>query len=179
MTLNVELDSVVSVNIHWYVIHTKPREEQRALENLVRQGYECYLPLLPVEKIRRRQVLCVEEPLFPRYLFIRLETSPQGQSWSAIRYTKGVSRLVSFGDQPARLDDDWIKRLRELDDQRHQTPVELFSPGEKVHITEGPFVGIEGVFDIRDGEQRVMVLIEMLSKPVRVPLHPTQLRRVQ
>ena len=40
--------------MHWYLIHTKPRQELRALENLERQGYECYLPLLPTEKIQEK-----------------------------------------------------------------------------------------------------------------------------
>lgn len=34
--------------MHWYVIHTKPRQEQRALLNLAQRGYNCYLrPCLP------------------------------------------------------------------------------------------------------------------------------------
>ena len=37
----------------WYVVHTKPRQEDKALLNLERQGYRCYLPRLTVEKIRR------------------------------------------------------------------------------------------------------------------------------
>ena len=39
--------------MHWYLVHTKPRQEGLALENLERQGYECYLPTLPSEKLRQ------------------------------------------------------------------------------------------------------------------------------
>ena len=35
--------------MHWYVVHTKPRQEQRALVNLMQQGYECYLPLVETD----------------------------------------------------------------------------------------------------------------------------------
>lgn len=54
----------------WYVVHCKPREDERALEHLSRQGYECYRPVRTVERLRhgRRQV--VKEALFPGYLFI-------------------------------------------------------------------------------------------------------------
>lgn len=165
--------------MHWYVIHTKPREERRALENLERQGYVCYLPLLITEKIRRCQLHAVEEPLFPRYLFIHLDISPDGQSWSAIRSTYGVSRLVMFGQQPASLDDGWVEALRQADRVRRETPVVLFVPGEKVTIMEGPFVGIEAIFHIRSGAERAMVLVEFLGKTVKVPLHPAQLRHVE
>jgi transcriptional antiterminator RfaH len=64
----------------WYLIHTKPRQEHIALTNLERQGYTCYLPLLRVEKIRRRKAEVVSEPMFARYLFVRLDTSDSGPS---------------------------------------------------------------------------------------------------
>jgi transcriptional antiterminator RfaH len=62
----------------WHLVHTKPRLEETALVNLERQGYECYLPTLKVEKIRRGKAAIVSEALFPRYLFVRLDTSGQG-----------------------------------------------------------------------------------------------------
>jgi hypothetical protein len=54
--------------MHWYVVHTKPRQEHRALLNLTQQGYECYLPLVDTEKLRQNVVKLVQEPLFSRYL---------------------------------------------------------------------------------------------------------------
>ena len=71
----------------------------------IRAGNECYLPLISVEKLRRKLFVPVDEPLFPRYFFIRLDASQQGKSWNPIRYTTGVSRLVSFGNVPAKVDD--------------------------------------------------------------------------
>ena len=70
---------------HWYLIHTKIRQERVALENLERQGFECFLPLIRVEKLRRSALVVVEEPLFPRYLFIRLASGTDAPSWSPIR----------------------------------------------------------------------------------------------
>jgi len=90
--------------MHWYLTHTKLRQEQRALLNLERQGYECYLPLLSVEKMSKGEVSVVEEPLFARYLFIRLDVSQSGESWGPICSTKGVSRLVIFGKEYAKAD---------------------------------------------------------------------------
>ena len=164
--------------MHWYVIHTKPRQEQRALLNLEQQGYECYLPTLAVEKIRQGTLTVEEEPLFPRYLFIRLDQGASAKSWSPIRSTKGVSRLVAFGSEPARVDQQLIETLQ----QRHATtsnqPQKLFNPGERVVITDGPFAGLEAVYQMTDGERRAMVLIELLSKPTRLTVLPAKLRRV-
>ena len=30
-----------ATNSHWYAVHSKPRQEQRALANLAQQGYDC------------------------------------------------------------------------------------------------------------------------------------------
>lgn len=163
--------------MHWYLIHTKPRQEKCALENLHRQGYECYLPTLPSEKLRQGLLTVSDEPLFPRYLFIRLGQGGSSKSWAPIRSTKGVSRLVSFGSELARVDDGLIELLRMQEASAQTEPARMFKPGERVRLTESPFAGIEGTYQMADGERRAMVLIEMLSKQVRVQVSPASLRK--
>ena len=162
----------------WYLVQSKPRNEARALENLLRQGYETYLPLIEVERLQRGKLLKKEEPLFPRYLFIRLGRGDSAKSWTPIRSTKGVSRLVSFGIEPARVGDGLIELLRMREASVQIEPERLFKPGERVRLTEAPFAGIEGIYQMADGERRVMALIEILSKPVTVRVAPASLRRV-
>lgn len=164
--------------MHWYLIHTKPRLEKTALENLERQNYRCYLPMLTTEKLRKGELTLVEEPLFPRYLFIQLDTGMSALSWSPIRSTKGVSRLVSFGNEPAKVPDALVEALHLHEQVLHQKPVALFAEGERVMVTQGPFAGVEGIYQMTDGERRVMVLIELMSKPVTLPVAPSSLRKV-
>ena len=80
----------------WYLVHTKPRQEQRASANLFNQGYVTWLPQLRVEKVRQRRLVVVDEPLFQRYLFIHL---PPGINWSPVRSTLGVTTIVRFGGE--------------------------------------------------------------------------------
>ena len=164
--------------MHWYLIHTKPRQENCALQNLEQQGYECFLPTLPVEKIRQDQLTILEEPLFPRYLFIRLGIGNAAKSWSPIRSTRGVNRLVGFGTEPAKVDDRLVQILKERSAQIRSTPQSLFQAGEKVSLIEGPFAGIEAIYQMADGERRAMILIELMSKPVRMTVMPGQLRKL-
>lgn len=166
--------------MHWYLVHTKPRQEKCALENLQRQGFQCYLPTLPSEKLRQGVLTVMDEPLFPRYLFIRLGQGGGAPSWAPIRSTKGVSRLVSFGVEPTKVADSLVEALRvqESSVQAEPEPERLFKPGERVRLTEAPFAGIEGIYQMADGERRVMVLIELLSKQVRVRVAPANLRKV-
>ncbi len=164
--------------MHWYLVHSKPRQERIALENLEHQGYQCYLPVLPTEKIRRGSLSLADEALFPRYLFIRLGNDLSAKGWGPIRYTTGVSRLVSFGSEPARIDDALIAQLQSSESRHKQRPARLFEPGDRLRITDGPFTGIEGVFQIAEGDKRVMVLIELMSRPLSVGIAPSMVRKL-
>jgi transcriptional antiterminator RfaH len=149
--------------MHWYAIHSKPRQEERALENLERQGFETWLPMLTVEKVRRGKLAKVVEPMFSRYLFIRLDT--EQTNWSPIRSTLGVSKLVSFGNRPAIIEDTLIQALRQLPERE---PERLFQSGQTVKFVAGPLRGLEGIYEQADGELRAMVLVDLLSKHHRI-----------
>jgi transcriptional antiterminator RfaH len=164
--------------MYWYVIHTKPRQEQRALVNLVQQGFGCYLPLMAVEKLRQGNVAVVQEPLFSRYLFIRLSTGQSTQSWTPIRSTLGVSSLVNFGGEPAKVSTELIETLRRQHDDLYEKPARLFNTGDQVEIKDGPFAGLQGIYQMKNGEHRAMVLIELMSKPSKLTFSPANLRKV-
>jgi transcriptional antiterminator RfaH len=161
--------------MHWYLIHTKPRQEKCALQNLEQQGYQCYLPILPKEKLTKGAIALSEEPLFPRYLFIKLAQDFMAKSWSPIRSTKGVSRLVRFGAEPAKVDEALVNVLRCHEESALADPERLFTKGQRVQLTQGPFAGIEAIYQMADGDRRVMVLIEIFSKPVNAWVSPSVL----
>lgn len=164
--------------MHWYLVYTKPRQEKCALENLQRQGFQCYLPTFLSEKLHQGSLKVFDEPLFPRYLFIRLSQGDSAPSWAPIRSTKGVSRLVTFGAEPAKVPDSMVEALRAKEVSLKAEPARLFRPGECLRVIEGPFAGIEGIYQMADGENRVIVLIELLSKQVRARVVPANLRKV-
>jgi transcriptional antiterminator RfaH len=164
--------------MHWYLVHTKPRQEKCALQNLEQQGYQCYLPTLLAERLRQGSLIVGDEPLFPRYLFIRLGQGQTAQSWAPIRSTRGVSRLVSFGVEPAKVDDRLIEILRTREAAAQAEPERLFTQGERVRLSDRAFVGIEGVYQMADGERRVMVLIELMGKPVVMKVDAVSLQKV-
>lgn len=143
----------------WYAVHSRPKQEQRALENLQNQGYEAWLPMIAVEKLRRGRVTEVIEPMFSRYLFIRLDM--EFSNWTPIRSTLGVSRLVSFGNRPAPIADELIQALRHMPDR---APERLLQPGQAVRMIDGPLKGLEAIYQHADGEMRAMVLVDLLSK---------------
>jgi len=160
----------------WYLIHTKPRQEALALTNLSRQGFECYMPMLRLQKIRQRKSALVAEPMFPRYLFIRLDASGSGQSWSPIRSTLGVNQLVRFGGQPAKVDGQLIDMIRSREQGTLAQP--LFSAGDNITVADGPFAGLDAIYQNTDAESRSMILLNILSKPVAMRIDTASLRKV-
>jgi len=163
----------------WYLVHTKGRQEDTAITNLQRQNFRCYMPMLYVEKVRRGKPAVVAEPMFPSYVFVQLDTSEniKGQSWSPIRSTLGVRDLVKFGGHPAKVDADLITALHEREQLQQSNPQALFAAGDKVVITDGPFAGIEAIYQTADAEQRSMILLSMLNKPVAMRIEPGKLRK--
>ncbi|MDR2015535.1 MAG: transcription/translation regulatory transformer protein RfaH [Azoarcus sp.] len=164
--------------MNWYLLHTKPRQEKTALMHLKQQGYVCYLPQLRTERLRRRKLAVVDVPLFSRYLFIRLGQGEKDKSWGPIRSTVGVSQLVRFGERLAHADESLIEMLKAREDAFYSAPERIFNPGDTVQISEGPFSGLDAVYQMPDGEQRALVLIEFLSKPVSLKLDLANLHKV-
>lgn len=162
----------------WYVIHTKSRQESRALLNLERQGYVCYLPTISKKKIGRTALQLATEPLFARYLFIELDSNANSKSWAPIRSTLGVSRLLTFGNEPAQVPQSLIQTLRSQEQILNETPQSPFKNGEVVLIRDGALAGIEAIYQMDDGQARAMVLIQLLHRPTQIAVPITSLIKV-
>lgn len=161
----------------WYLVQTKPRQEFIALENLQRQGYATFLPVVQQERLQSGKISVQPMPLFPRYLFVKLEDSFTSKSWAPVRSTRGVSCIVHFGCQPARVDSSVVARLESHQDPARQAVLPLYQAGERVRILRGPFRGLEAVFSMRDGSERAVVLLDLLSRTVAMHFQPAELQR--
>ena len=153
----------------WYAVCCKPRQETVAELNLLRQGFQVYLPRIRIRQRRRGHWLDAVEVLFPRYIFIRID--PMLRSTATVRSTRGVVGLVRFGGEPAVVPDAVMDALRQREDVAsglHQDRRPLFNAGEAIRLVDGPLAGMEGVFTQQDGDKRVIVLLELLGKANRV-----------
>jgi transcriptional antiterminator RfaH len=160
----------------WYLIQCKPREDERAQENLERQHFECYRPLYELEKVRHRRRLVARATLFPGYLFIRLDRLHD--NWLPICSTRGVVQIVRFADYPLPVADKIIEEIRQrIDGLPVREP--YFAAGEHVVITEGSFSGIEAIFMASDGDERVILLLNILHTEQRLSFPIESVRKAQ
>lgn len=159
----------------WYVVQCKGGETFRAAENLGNQDYELFHPILEVQKKRRGKLLWVSEPLFPHYLFIRLDRL--ASNWRPIRSTRGVLKIVTFGDRPLPVDDALIETLRQHGSDGDGDGANVyFRAGETVEITEGPFKDLQAVFASHKGDERAVVLLSLLHRQQRLEMPVAHLR---
>jgi transcriptional antiterminator RfaH len=151
----------------WYLVYAKVHQERVAQENLARQGYETYLPLMRQVRKRSGRRATSITPMFPRYLFIHLDS--QSDNWGPIRSTLGVVSLVRFGRNAAQVPNDLVVALRQREDEQgiQVVPSDDYQPGSRVRITDGSFAGYEGVFLAKSGRDRVVLLLDILGKHTR------------
>lgn len=157
----------------WYALQHKPTQGDRALAHLQNQDIACFYPKISVEKIKGGKRTSKLEPLFPGYLFINLEqTDPM---WAKLRSTRGVIRVVAFANKPAAIPDGVIQHVKDsLSTVSEQGGIKS---GQTVQLNEGPFEGINAIFQSYDGEERAIVLISFMQKQQSVKVPISAIRR--
>lgn len=160
----------------WYLLHCKARQEARARVNVENQGYTTSLPQVKLQKLLRGKRTSCIEPLFPNYLFVKLDQSTA--NFNALRSTRGVNGFVRFAGVPAKVPSAVMQQILAIEEkQLHEPSVkQSFPAGTKVEITEGPFAGLQAVYEISKGEERCMVLLDMLGKQQRIEIEERLLR---
>lgn len=155
---------------NWYLIHTKPKQETIAKDNLEKQYYSVYLPMVIVRRKRRGRSVRVTEAMFPRYLFIHLDDMTD--DWAPIRSTIGVSELVRFGTTPAKISGNLVTAIknRENDEGIHELQAGDFEEGQEVRIAEGPFEGYEAIFKAKSGQRRAILLLNIAQNMTKIQI---------
>jgi len=164
----------------WYVIQTKPRQEERLVAHLARRARaaEPFLPKIEVIRRHARRRVVTLEPLFPSYLFLRMTLGPA--MWNAVRWAPGTRRILGDGDQPLAVPADLVQMIRDRVEPLGFVRVGLNVPaGVRVRIRTGPFAGLEGIFERPTSRQdRVRVLLEVLGSVRSLEIEIFDLERV-
>ncbi len=90
----------------------------------------------------------------------------------------GVSGLVTFGATPAKVDNSLIDLMRQQEQGLSHEPERLFAQGETLLVVVGPFAGLEAIYQMPSGENRAMVLIELMGKSAQMQIAPASLRKL-
>jgi transcriptional antiterminator RfaH len=159
----------MTIEMQWFLLQTKVRQEQRAAENLKRQKVASFCPMIRVEKISQGKRSEVQDVLFPGYLFVQLgETSV---STTAVRSTRGVSHFVTSAGAPIKVPHGLVEQLRERVTVHADVVMsQLPKSGAKVEVIDGLFKGVNAVFAEPDGNSRAIVMVTLLSQHVKTSM---------
>jgi transcriptional antiterminator RfaH len=155
----------------WYVVHTQVNAEAKVTHNLVRQGFKVYMPRYLKRRSHARKIEKIAAPLFPRYLFVRIDVGTQ--RWRSIQSTFGVSRLVLNGSDPAPVAQEVLDLLKSREDASGYVKLDQrpnFALGEKVRVLAGAFTENLGLFDGLADRDRIAILLDLLGRKVRVSI---------
>ena len=166
----------------WACAMTYVMQENKAVENLERQGFTAFCPVHQVPNPRKLTEL-KREVLFPGYVFVMLLPT---QPWGSINSTHGVIRLMT--DQMRR-----NVRWRDKDADPHPLYVaddiveplfEVRSEGLEPHATvrirnrNNSFYDMVGKIDSMSGTERVCVLMSMFNRDMVVEFLASELEIV-
>jgi transcriptional antiterminator RfaH len=152
----------------WYSARTKPKHEHIAAANLRRHlALPVFFPRIRLEKVTKRGLVRVIEPLFPCYIFIRCIVEERD---AEIQHVSGISRLVKFGNRYPQVTDTIIEELQVGFGADDLLLVEnQLLPGDEVTVAAGAFAGMNAqVLKSLPAKKRVQILLEILGRPTTV-----------
>lgn len=151
----------------WVVINTHAHRERFALDNLERQNFRTYCPMLQATVRHARKTREVLRPMFPGYVFAGVD--PASPRWRPLLSTLGVRSVVRSGDRLSYLSLGFIDalRARELNGAIVR-PASPYRIGQSVKIVRGAFDGLVATIIEMDERDRLVVLMDLLNRPVKV-----------
>ena|SRR5436190_16984769 len=152
---------------HWFALRVKSRCEKLVAKIAENKGFEQFLPLYACRRRRSDRFKCVELPLFPGYVFCRLD--PQYRL--PLLMTPGVLHFVGIGKIPVPIDDEEISVIqRILRSGAEAEPWPFLEVGQKVSIEYGPLAGLEGLLVEVRKQHRLVVSVTLLKRSVAVEI---------
>jgi transcriptional antiterminator RfaH len=161
----------------WYVVQTKPRNEERAQFHLEREGIETLNPLMEAFRSRRGRARRTLEPLFPNYIFARFLLE---KDYPKVKWARGVNKVVGRGREPMPISDEIVEEIKSRIGEGCVVRRAFdLQPHDPVKIKEGPLKDLIGVFDGWMGKEgRIRVLLSLIGYQTGVQLHYSQVEKV-
>jgi transcription antitermination factor NusG len=153
----------------WFALRVKPNYEKRVATALRGKGFEELLPLYRSKRQWSDRVKVMDLPLFPGYLFCRLDLA----SRLPLVTTPGFLYIVGVGKNPQPVDEAEILAVQSV--MRSGVPVTPWPSlvvGQKVRLQHGPLRGLVGVLTKIANQQRMYVSVTLLKRSISVEVAP-------
>jgi transcriptional antiterminator RfaH len=149
----------------WYLLYCKAKEESRAVMHLANQGVNAFYPKVNITKVLRGKRQSVEEALFPNYVFAQLEH--EKHNFTSVRSTRGVIGFVKQGKDYQKVPESLINLFQDCD-TLEKLDASIPAKGDKVVLNNPQYNNIPAIYQEPKGENRAILLIQLLNKPVEM-----------
>ena len=144
--------------MNWYCLFLKSRSEFNAERGLIEQGFEVYLPKTVEHKLHNKPKT---KPLFPEYMFIKLEIGKH--DFNKVKFTKGV-RCFTPQPTPLVVPDYVIVMLKTMEIKGiHELAENKYKQGDEIIATNGPFSMYKAIISKIKGD-RIWVIFDNMTK---------------
>jgi transcriptional antiterminator RfaH len=163
----------------WYAIYTKAKEEERAGSNLRAWGVKTFLPRIREFRFNEHsgRPTSFLKHLFPRYIFARFDA---GSLLHKVNFTRGVCKVVSFGNGPSPVDEILIDTIKsQISAEGFVRSDDKFNDGDSVMVKAGLFRSLEGTVerDLKDCD-RLVILLSSVSYQGRLMIEKALVKKV-
>ena len=162
--------------IRWYVLKTKPHNEERAKSYLELHGLNTFLPLIESSPSTSKKGNQKTKSLFPNYLFARFDVE---QNYPLVKWGKGVNKILGFGQYPTPIAEEVVSILKSrVDEKGIVKKAYNLNKNDPIRITSGPLKDLLGIFDrwVSDSG-RVRILLNLIGYQPGVELHYSQVEK--
>jgi transcription antitermination factor NusG len=137
---------------------------------------ETLLPLYENFQYSHGRMSRVINPLFPNYLFARLDLE---RHYYKVKWTRGVNRILGAGNEPIPISETVTQMLKDrMGGDGTVKLLEDLQEGDLVQITSGPLKDFIGIFQNRlSSGERVKILVNLIGIEVPVQISRFQIKK--
>jgi transcription elongation factor/antiterminator RfaH len=161
----------------WFVVQTKPGNEERVKTNLLNQEIESFLPMVKTYQYRAGKMLERIRPLFPSYLFANMDLDAH---FYRVKWTRGVNKILGGRSGPIPVAHKVVETIKRRigEDNLIELQNDL-KDGDAIQVTSGPLKDLIGIFRTEmSSKGRVKVLLSLIGVDVPVQISRWQIKKV-
>jgi len=157
-----------AVERKWFATFTLPQNEKSVLKQLDIRNVESFLPTYETVRVwKNRQRKKVTMPLFPTYLFVRINRAERGM----VLQCPGVLHIVGNHREPLPVADAEVELLRSGVCRHKVEPYRDLVIGDKVRIKSGMMAGVQGTLVRRSSRLRFVLTIQMINQHAAIEVN--------
>jgi transcription antitermination factor NusG len=159
----------------WFAVFTNPQHEKSAVRQLELREIESFLPTYEAQRVwKNRQRVTLALPLFPSYLFVRINNRERGR----VLQSPGVLRIIGNHREPLPIPDETIDFLRSDLCSRGLEPYDGLLVGQRVRVKSGVLMGVQGTLMRRNNHDRFVLTIDLINRHAAVEVDAENLEPV-